>query len=60
MKKQVKKLALNRETLRTLEALRLEEANGGSIGDSVTCWNSCSTPRSLCATCRDCSVAFCF
>ena len=60
MKKQMKKLALHRETLRTLEEVSLLGAEGGSIALSeFSCWNSCSTPRSLCATCRDCSVILC-
>lgn len=60
MKKRLQKLALNRETLRSLEDVRLEGANGGSIS-GLSCENSCpwSTPRSHCLTCRDCSFDVC-
>lgn len=36
MKKQIKKLALNRETLRAMEQLHLEAVAGGSTPTGVT------------------------
>lgn len=45
-----KKLTLHRETVRLLEDIRLENANGGFT--DFTCHNSCnSTPRSGCEIC---------
>jgi hypothetical protein len=46
MKRQLKKLELNRETLRTLEATELSEANGGVTArycytDTCTCETWC-------------------
>ena len=37
MKKQVKKLRLSRETIRTLEERRLEEAAGAGSGFATVC-----------------------
>jgi hypothetical protein len=56
MKKSVKRLSLNRETLRTLEA-QLSDVNGGFITDA-SCANSCDPvsvricPSSMCTTCQ--------
>ena len=47
MKKQMKKLALNRETLRTLDEGKLVKVNGGSDGsDGPQC------AQSLCLNCN--------
>ncbi len=58
MKKNVKKLTLNRETLRFLEG-QLDQVHGGWT--EFTCQNSCnSTPRSRCDTCQqECSLFNC-
>lgn len=47
MKKGIKKLTLNRETLRELDRLHLEEAAGGT-GDTAT---FCCSGRPTCASC---------
>ena len=61
MKKRMQKLTLNRETLRSLEDLHLQGANGGSITGGDSCWNSCpwTFPRSQCLSCRNCTIDFC-
>lgn len=41
MKKSVKKITLNRETLRHLEAVDLTEVNAAA---SATCYGSCQIP----------------
>lgn len=55
MKKQMKKLALNRETLRALDEGKLTKVNGGSDGsDGIQCAQSlclnCGTSRDTCGT----------
>jgi len=55
MKKQVKKLALSRETLRALDESKLQKVNGGSDGsDGLQCAGSyclnCGTSRNTCGT----------
>jgi hypothetical protein len=55
MKKRIKKLALTRETLRALDAARLQEAAGGFSAvcpETVTCADTC--PRSCNGTCPPC------
>lgn len=61
MKRRMQKLTLNRETLRSLEDVRLGEAIGGSITGGQSCENSCpwTFPRSQCLSCRNCSIDFC-
>jgi hypothetical protein len=58
MRKQMKKLNLNKETLRTLESLELAEAAGGVITQVNTCscpshavtncFTQCNCPTKIC------------
>jgi hypothetical protein len=55
VKKQMKKLMLNRETLRALDEGKLQKVNGGSDGsDGIQCAGSyclnCGTSRNTCGT----------
>jgi hypothetical protein len=55
MKKQMKKLALSRETLRDLDEGKLQNVNGASDGsDGIQCAGSqclnCGTSRNTCGT----------
>lgn len=54
MKKQAKKITLNRETLRNLDGKPLEDAVGGS--GRWTCLTSCQVSQESCAaTCDTCT-----
>jgi hypothetical protein len=58
MRKQMKKLNLNKETLRTLESLELKEPAGGVN----TLVNSCTCPSlavTNCFTLSNCPTKFC-
>ena len=58
MKKSLKKLALHRETLRSLDDHTLENVAGGYT--EYTCHNSCPTlPRSKCETCDNYTLQLC-
>jgi hypothetical protein len=51
MKKQLKKMSLSKETLRSLDARGLEKAAGGSY-DNTNC--TCNTGTYVCSNCRPC------
>ena len=50
MKKGLKKLELNRETLRALDHLQLQEAAGRATTDCT--YTNCCSGQATCATCR--------
>jgi natural product precursor len=57
MRKQTRKLSLNKETLRTLESLELKDLTGGVISQAYTCscpshavtncYTNCNCPTKL-------------
>ena len=51
MKNQLKKLTLNKETLRDLTPQNAGEVKGGTWG-TVTCYKHCRWPRSYLTNCK--------
>jgi hypothetical protein len=59
MKRNHKKLALNRDTMRNLSGQALQEAAGGGLGTAgctfyVTCPHSCAGSCITCTVCPSC------
>ena len=60
MKKRVKKLTLNRETLLSLDGFHLQQAEGGATGVLCTTYTNCCSGYNTCATCRvTCTTKYC-
>lgn len=59
MKKTVRKLALNRETIRTLQNISLKRVVGGTDASTIpTCYNQIDISGCVCAS-ETCGSCFC-